>query len=101
MSFLEVSVLWSFHGHQGCAPVLPSPVPLRRSPRMIHRVRCMRALSRRASVVRAMIARAGLSALFATLAVAGLASAGPKAESFWQVEDVRAGMKGIGKTVIK
>jgi hypothetical protein len=27
--------------------------------------------------------------------------AGPKASSYWQVEDLRAGMKGVGKTVMK
>ncbi|HZT83412.1 MAG TPA: SpoIVB peptidase S55 domain-containing protein, partial [Gemmataceae bacterium] len=29
------------------------------------------------------------------------AAAGPKAESYWNVEDVRAGMKGHGRTVLK
>ncbi len=27
--------------------------------------------------------------------------AGPKAEAYWNVDDVRAGMKGIGRTVMK
>jgi hypothetical protein len=31
----------------------------------------------------------------------GQAVAGPKRESYWQVEDVRAGMKGYGRTVLK
>jgi hypothetical protein len=29
------------------------------------------------------------------------AQAGPKAEAYWNVDDVRAGMKGIGRTVMK
>ena len=29
------------------------------------------------------------------------ALAGPKVESYWQVDDIRAGMKGTGRTVIK
>src|SRR5712692_8939899 len=27
--------------------------------------------------------------------------AGPKPESYWQVDDVRAGMKGVGRTVMR
>jgi hypothetical protein len=33
--------------------------------------------------------------------MAGQAVAGPKRESYWHVEDVRAGMKGHGRTVMK
>ncbi len=33
--------------------------------------------------------------------VEGRAVAGPKRENYWQVEDVRAGMKGHGRTVMK
>jgi hypothetical protein len=44
-------------------------------------------------------------ALFAVLALLELASpsaqAGPKAESYWQVDDVHAGMKGVGRTVMR
>src|SRR5215831_15583751 len=28
-------------------------------------------------------------------------NAGPKPESYWQVDDVRAGMKGVGRTVLR
>jgi hypothetical protein len=35
------------------------------------------------------------------LAPPGQAAAGPKADSYWQVDDVRRGMKGTGRTVIK
>ncbi len=40
----------------------------------------------------------GLAGLLATLSPA---PAGPKAETYWPVDDLRAGMKGHGKTVIK
>jgi hypothetical protein len=33
--------------------------------------------------------------------LAGQATAGPKRETYWQVEDVRTGMKGEGRTVLK
>src|SRR5882724_6134308 len=62
---------------------------------------CMRALSLRALLVRATTARALLLGFLITLVFGGHAFAGPKTETFWQVEDVRAGMKGVGKTVIK
>jgi len=31
----------------------------------------------------------------------GVAHGGPKADSYWQVDDVRPGMKGVGRTVMK
>src|ERR1700676_320835 len=34
-------------------------------------------------------------------AATGRVSAGPKPETYWQVDDVRAGMKGQGRTVMK
>jgi hypothetical protein len=45
--------------------------------------------------------RASLFAFPVWLALASFTEAGPKIESFWQVDDVRAGMKGTGRTVIK
>lgn len=39
---------------------------------------------------------------FTTLAfLASTASAGPKPENYWHVDDVKAGMKGFGRTVMK
>lgn len=40
-------------------------------------------------------------ALVALLACAGFAHADPNPATYWNVDDVRAGMKGIGKTVMK
>jgi hypothetical protein len=40
-------------------------------------------------------------ALLGSFAVAPDGAAAPKPESYWQVDDVRAGMKGTGRTVMK
>jgi SpoIVB peptidase S55 len=40
-------------------------------------------------------------ALLCFLAAAGVVQAGPKPDSFWQVDDLRAGMHGHGLTVMK
>jgi SpoIVB peptidase S55 len=48
---------------------------------------------------RSFIARAVLISFL--LLQACHASAGPKAETYWQVDEIRTGMKGTGRTVIK
>jgi hypothetical protein len=40
-------------------------------------------------------------ALSCLLAAPGLATAGPRPDAYWRVEDVRPGMKGTGRTVMK
>jgi hypothetical protein len=45
--------------------------------------------------------RVFLLALLASLAPASAVRAGPKPETYWQVDDVRTGMKGQGRTVMK
>jgi hypothetical protein len=44
---------------------------------------------------------AALALAFLLFTLAPVALAGPKPETFWQVDDVRPGMKGYGKTVMK
>jgi hypothetical protein len=39
--------------------------------------------------------------VFACLAFTASAVAGPKPEKYWQVDDLKAGMKGVGRTVMK
>jgi hypothetical protein len=55
------------------------------------------------SVARALRAffRSLMSATVAILWVCHAAHAAPKADSYWKVDDVRPGMKGVGKTVLK
>ena len=45
--------------------------------------------------------RPTLFTLALSLTLVSAAMAGPKSDSFWQVDDIRAGMKGNGRTVIK
>ena len=45
--------------------------------------------------------RASLLALAVSFLLVPNVVAGPQVESYWQVDDVRAGMKGTGRTVIK
>ena len=40
-------------------------------------------------------------AILLALAVASVAHADPRPETYWNVDAVRPGMKGIGRTVIK
>jgi hypothetical protein len=42
-----------------------------------------------------------LSAVLLCFSASRPAQAGPKAEFYWNVDDVRAGMKGVGRTVMK
>lgn len=42
-----------------------------------------------------------LSILLCAFTAEDSARAGPKADSYWQVDDVRPGMKGVGRTVMK
>jgi hypothetical protein len=53
------------------------------------------------SVVPAPHLVAALTFSFLLFPLSPFALAGPKPESFWQVDDVRPGMKGYGKTVMK
>src|SRR5437764_13274818 len=48
-----------------------------------------------------LLVRACLFVLAGWLLLVPTVFAGPKMESYWQVDDVRAGMKGTGRTVIK
>src|SRR5437899_10934186 len=41
------------------------------------------------------------AALFVTAILATIAAAGEKASPFWDVDDIREGMTGIGRTVLK
>src|SRR5437899_9086899 len=41
------------------------------------------------------------AAVLVTAVLAALAAAGPKASPFWDVDDIREGMAGVGRTVLK
>jgi hypothetical protein len=52
-------------------------------------------------IVRILAPAAVALALLAILPAPPVVVAAPKPDSFWQVDDVRAGMKGVGRTVMK
>src|SRR5438270_6811552 len=85
--------------HRGRGPLHPSRLPPFPGP-----TTRLKRWPMTTSTPRPALLRPALCLLLATVGWPGSpgnAAAGPRPETYWQVDDVRAGMKGHGRTVMK